>query len=919
MQAPDGIANSTTYKSSYQRYKHLSNTFTTWLLSTYETINTARRGPSKHPDTSSSRPPKKPLKTTVADLEGFAKAIVSSPNHGLTKVPRSILDCLYKIIQRRSEAHVYYSCRSDSDLASNKSHAHFIGILERIFDTLGGETWLDEQIKIREDQVKKMQRMADTNCAASNPPSVSPNRFFELHSTCSEAEEEFESDVDEQPSWSSQQSSSSDTKPSKGRRRRSSATAKQSRKRYADKYANINLGGDDSDEWFTRFCFLDDLNMLRAHVRRLWSEWAASPTLKGLVVAATATDVAVKMAESLEIKMVGEMLNPSFMSSMDAKELQASLDAFEDMVRASEDWTLHFMEPYHQVLAEAAAENSATPCTTMTVSQARRIAPPFQTWGEKPLDESAMRLVRRHHWSQFMERVTSHAFDDPLLSAGESTLTQLARSGVRAPTPSIPRLRQLTESEEECFNNSDEPQQVNSTIVVHSHVKPCLLFASQLYLDISAITLNIDFPYQESVALLGKKIYKYMSWLSCQTLKKHVTSFALTPTMVLSPIDDDIPAISERRTHASKSLASRGVWQEGMGDFGRLVGIRIAQDVSFEFSKTAVALASPKADICLSPWTWGSRATHLLTESLRYGARTYNEGGMFIAVAHVYNAMRETQLDIPAWPQMEGFLHIHGSDVFNGNRPTTSQADSNAEFFYNRWRLRMGLPVREFSKGKRTGQFSKRGKWSSRSSNACSGSQLANPDALGPALALKRPKLGTGRNLEGISKEVLASRLVERGMHLDTDAFKLLSPLTRDLRGADLRAVSNAMENRLREDMDKLSKNLFAMEAFCQRVIERVVISIPPDLLREFLASCGLMPYEDEDSATFPRWEVRENLPAFAALVLLFLWNYHPLCSVWAQVLIAVANENVDTDMALLDDDVAVETVKDGARVEEID
>ena len=422
MQAASEIEISNGYRSSYQRYKHLSNTFTTWLLSTYEGVHPAHRGPNKHPQTSSSKPPKKVLKPTVADLEGFAAAIVSSPNHGLAKVPKSILDCLYKIIQRRSEAHVYYSHRPDSDSASNQSHAHFIDILERIFDILGGDAWINEQMSTRAEQLKKMRGVDDAKGEPKDSPSASVNRFFELHSPCQDIEADSESDGDDQRSWIPEQSSSSDAKSSKGRRRRSSATAKHARRRFTEKYADISLGGDDSDEWFTRFCFLDDLNMLRAHVRRLWLEWTASPTLKGLVVAATATDVVVKMAEDLEMKMVGELLNPLFMSSMDANELRASLDAFEDMVRASEDWTLDLMEPYHQVLAETTVEAMVTPCPPMSLSQVRRIMPPPGVNGtpnETAADISAMRLVQRHHWSQFMAKVAGDSFDDPLLSAGE--------------------------------------------------------------------------------------------------------------------------------------------------------------------------------------------------------------------------------------------------------------------------------------------------------------------------------------------------------------------------------------------------------------------------------------------------------------------------------------------------------------------
>jgi hypothetical protein len=99
-----------------------------------------------------------------------------------------------------------------------------------------------------------------------------------------------------------------------------------------------------------------------------------------------------------------------------------------------------------------------------------------------------------------------------------------------------------------------------------------------------------------------------------------------------------------------------------MGDFGRLVGLKMVSDVESEISRKAVAHIRPNRDNILNPWTCGSRATYILAEALHYGARgnyynifavtsgkhdtdmltfaalfclAYNEGGMFIAVAHV--------------------------------------------------------------------------------------------------------------------------------------------------------------------------------------------------------------------------------------------------------------------------------------------
>ena len=224
-----------------------------------------------------------------------------------------------------------------------------------------------------------------------------------------------------------------------------------------------------------------------------------------------------------------------------------------------------------------------------------------------------------------------------------------------------PRLRALLESTEDgsveeieapSATSPDIGAEQSSILLGSAMPKPCLVFAAQVYLDIDQITLSVDFPYQHAVTLLGKKIYTYMNWLSCQTLKRHIKTMTLTPSMDLLPIMDEMPEVRDRGPYASMSLAPRGIWQEGMGDFGRIVGMKISRDVGAAVTRGTVARMNPNRDAILSPWSWGSRAMHVLAESLRFGAKgmpfdslrkllfideclAYNEGGMFIVVAHM--------------------------------------------------------------------------------------------------------------------------------------------------------------------------------------------------------------------------------------------------------------------------------------------
>jgi hypothetical protein len=190
---------------------------------------------------------------------------------------------------------------------------------------------------------------------------------------------------------------------------------------------------------------------------------------------------------------------------------------------------------------------------------------------------------------------------------------------------------------------------------------------------------------------------------------------------------------------------------------------------------------------------------------------------------------------------------------------------------------------------------------------------MANPEINGPALTLRRPKTNSNRNTDGISKDVLAVKLVEKRMHLDAETLKLLTVHTSHNHGVDLGYVLMATKERLDEDMAKMSRNLFAMEAYCQRVIERVINSVSQDMLNEFLESCGFFTERSEAS----RWEIRENLPVFAALVLLLLESYHPLRSVWVQAFEAIAEEDEDAGFVLIHEE-AVLTSSEPGHVEEV-
>jgi hypothetical protein len=412
--------NSNDYRSSYQRYKTLSTTFSTWLFSTYHNLLPARGDSHKASHKKNTKNSSNSSKHSVADLERIACSIVEAPNHGRHKVPKSILNCLYKVIQRRTEAHNYYRQRTDSDSESNDSHAHFIGILEKIFDILGGEEWLEEQLEMRKKQTKQMDEWDRKKEETSSSTCSPPNRFLQFSPDIDDGLAISDSEDEETDSWLPQHLSGGSKSGGRNKRRRSSATARQSRKRYNDAYPDMQFREDESDELFMQFCFFDDLNMLRCQVKRIWLEWSQCPSLDGLVVAATATDVVVGIAERLEQRFIEQ--DPT-MSPLSASAIHANLAAFDGLVRASDDWTVSVMEPYFNILSGSGSRSKAG-----ATSLPRLLTlPGFGVGREAGTDNSDPSVsseskTRQDYWQTFMGRVAGElevAHAHPVLHHGD--------------------------------------------------------------------------------------------------------------------------------------------------------------------------------------------------------------------------------------------------------------------------------------------------------------------------------------------------------------------------------------------------------------------------------------------------------------------------------------------------------------------
>ncbi|POS76958.1 hypothetical protein DHEL01_v204658 [Diaporthe helianthi] len=137
-------------KSSYAQYKDDTDRFATWLLHAAEkcgyqasglagVVNSAANGNGKTKSKSKSKPKAAPVlplkyKATISELRTIGEVVAKSS----LRVPNQILAVARRAVTLRKDAASWFVGKGDT--ASNKRHAHFVSVLEKICESLEWRT-----------------------------------------------------------------------------------------------------------------------------------------------------------------------------------------------------------------------------------------------------------------------------------------------------------------------------------------------------------------------------------------------------------------------------------------------------------------------------------------------------------------------------------------------------------------------------------------------------------------------------------------------------------------------------------------------------------------------------------------------------------------------------------------------------------
>ncbi|WYZ40952.1 hypothetical protein EsH8_IV_001293 [Colletotrichum jinshuiense] len=183
-------ANALTTKNSYVTYKRDTRYLLYWIINiSNSVIKNHQRSDNDVPlpfDLNTSG------QTTVAGLVAMAQIIAKSDR----PVPSAIFSLLQSVVRARSayyaEFQKFVSVYPDADIEkSNASHKHFIDALNKIFELLGGDAWLEKQREERKRREENSKLEDEENVFISN-------KFSALDLDLGEVNSNDESDTEHQ-------------------------------------------------------------------------------------------------------------------------------------------------------------------------------------------------------------------------------------------------------------------------------------------------------------------------------------------------------------------------------------------------------------------------------------------------------------------------------------------------------------------------------------------------------------------------------------------------------------------------------------------------------------------------------------------------------------------------------------------------
>lgn len=294
---------------SYARYKRGTSKLIEWLCNGARVCGVRIALDAQRYSTSL-----RSVKVLTADLPRYASTVVASSSPRI-EITLEVLEVTKDAIAGRKHCHNFYMKFAGSDISSNQRHAHFIAILEQVYDTLRKEY---------KNRLPKRKKKIPIHAADSNDL----NNLF-----CHLGLEDTETDI---PNDAPQTESKPDH-----RARRTRKTP------VANRTTLFELEGDEEEEKsFAIWCLLKDCHQLRSRVQTVWEQYSQGEI--SFLTATKVTEYSLAIIQNLgnNFKQRNADLS-SFANVLDFLRIEQYLQELEQNGCASERWDMLCLESWY--------------------------------------------------------------------------------------------------------------------------------------------------------------------------------------------------------------------------------------------------------------------------------------------------------------------------------------------------------------------------------------------------------------------------------------------------------------------------------------------------------------------------------------------------------------------------------------------
>ncbi|CAL8575762.1 hypothetical protein XPA_001666 [Xanthoria parietina] len=702
--------------SSYQRYKEDTNVFTTWLSQAARScgFKLPNLGPSqpeksKSANNSENKAPRlkgkarkeakaassasnsqnadpKPVpiskhKLTTRNLIEQAEAVVNSKK-ATVQMPDSVLRLARRAIHARQRCSDWFRTTGSKDQASTERHAHFIAVLEQAIAILkpcysNDLPDHDQPIEPNEDGSKQGQKSPQT---FSDDLS---NRFhmLKVHDTDSDVDltaTEVHAPV-KQPPTKSQPKSQVECEVWE----------------LVEEFS--------TDIAFVIFCFFEDLHRIQDFLKETWKKYKDGDL--DLSTCAMTTNLALDLVRRAEEDIIGQA--PVLLGGQRSYEAISILIFYTESFKNGQDPTK---------LLESDESLKITPFDEFIYLSTARILIKFQQMSAlkiaypQPVPSVRMSYLSRpdlldlpqvKKWEEEDEFLSQLLMDMSLDDTVSKAMKEINKDR------KAPAVDELTKG----FYKLRREGEVSTWIV----------FAARVLLDIRDIMgKDMSRGHQEQAAA-GRAAFKTLDMtvegngaLTPKGLRwkgkdgAHVMS--LWCMLQYYSIHDSFPMMKQKwlaeKAHVVDSYQSFDQlppeWQEEVKSRCQSKGIETQPPPEMTGNLQQVGLrpikhaTDPNFLATSNPIASGTLMFNIHLDMEHAGTALANHHQSIFAIAHLYNAARQTKTLTSSWPAMEQVMQLQITELFAGQLPQTPKD------FQSRYALRLGISAQHFARNQRS-------------------------------------------------------------------------------------------------------------------------------------------------------------------------------------------------------------------------